>query len=207
MLSGILRILKATSILLMVFLSASTQSTILHNDQLEPAGVLDAYVISSEGPSFNYPHGNRSHDLIQTPDPLVIRVGIEVEVVDPDGVDTVIGSWANAHDPYDLELAWVNVTMQYTPTEMYPDLYTAWVLNYTWGIDDWGSFWYNKAYANDTLGHWSTSAVWYSSFSVIATPPSPNAFIIGFIYVVGILAIVIVYASIQWPRIQGLLNR
>ena len=195
MLAGTIQTSKTISIGLVVFLLLSINCVILNSTQIDSAEESGTFAISSDGPSFNVTMGNLSYDLIRTPGPMEIRIGIEVEVIDSDGVDTVIGSWANAQEWDNEELTWNNVTMSYSPREMYSDLYAAWILNYTWEVDDWGSIWYYKAYANDTLGHWSTSGVWFSVISVIDPPPSPYAWIAGLSFIVGSTAIFSVYAS------------
>ncbi len=183
------RVLVTTGLVLILLFSFGC--TFLNTDIVEHEVDAETYAVSSDSPSFNYPDGNTSHDYIRTLDPPIIQIKIRVEVLDPDGVDSVIGSWANAHDSYDHEFSWVNVTMSHAPIEVYPDLYTAWVLNYTYGVDDWGHFWYFKAYANDTLGHWSVSEVWYSSFAVIGRPHPDYELIFGYILLFALPVIII----------------
>jgi hypothetical protein len=87
-------------------------------------------------------------------------LSLEVEVTDPDGVDAVIGSHR-----LDSEAAWHNTTLAYTPMTDHPDLYSASVMNYTLGPEHWNVTWYFKFYANDSLGNWATSEVYFQSIS------------------------------------------
>ncbi len=117
-------------------------------------------VADSNGPTFAVPLGNTSVTFPPGTYPVNFTLSLEVEVIDPDGVDTVIGSHR-----LDSETAWHNTTLSYTPTTDHPDLYSAFVMNYTLGPEHWGVMWYFKFYANDSLGNWNSSGVWFRSFS------------------------------------------
>jgi len=117
-------------------------------------------IADTNGPEFDVPFGNLSIDLPPESGPMNISLKLRGEVTDPDGVDTVIGSYR-----LDEEIEWHNKTLSYTPTETYPNLYSSFVMNYSLGPGNWGVKWYFKFYANDTLGNWNSSSVYFHSIS------------------------------------------
>jgi hypothetical protein len=112
----------------------------------------------SNGPTFAVLLGNTSVTLPPGAYPRNYTLSLQVEVTDPDGVDTVIGSYRLGS-----ETVWHNMTLSYTPTTDHPDLYSAFVMNYTLGPDHSSVMWYFRFYANDSLGNWSSSGVWFRS--------------------------------------------
>lgn len=121
-------------------------------------GETQQAITDTNGPVFDVPFGNLSIDLPPETGPMNISLKLRVEVTDPDGVDTVIGSYR-----LDEETEWHNKTHSYTPRETHPNLYSAFVMNYTLGPGNWGVRWYFKFYANDTVGSWNSSAVYVHS--------------------------------------------
>jgi hypothetical protein len=122
----------------------------------------DSHIIAdSTGPTFAVIDGNTSTTFPPGADPVNFTLGLEVEVTDPDGVDMVIGSHR-----LDSEAAWHNTTLAYTPTTDHPDLYSAFVMNNTLGPEHWNMMWYFKFYANDSLGNWASTGVWYRSADI-----------------------------------------
>ncbi|MHA2140179.1 MAG: hypothetical protein ACXADC_05870 [Candidatus Thorarchaeota archaeon] len=199
---------KLISKLLIVLLLVSINSTVLNNYQMKSLNRSEMHSLSSEGPSIILYTGNLSVDLFPSPVPVELLFELLVDVVDPDGVDTVIGSWASADDWDDVDLSWENVTMAHSPEEDLPDKYEAKVLNFTLGPEDWFTIMYFKFYANDSLGNWSATGVWYTSyFGGSLGPPyfEMIAIIVLLILPMSIIALLIV--SKRSPRIKELLDR
>lgn len=119
--------------------------------------ISETYHLCSEGPEFNVINGNESGTLAPA-ESYNLTFTLITEVTDPDGVDTVIGSYNR-----DNKSVWQNISMYYSPTERHPNLYKSIPLNYTLGPGNWGVIWWFKFYANDSNGNWSSSGVWFNS--------------------------------------------
>lgn len=165
---------------------------------LVPAGVSTSLSVLEEsqqsisdtnGPEFDVPFGNLSIDFHPESGPVNISLMLRVEVTAPSGVDTVIGSYR-----LDDENEWHNKTLSYTPREGYPDLYSAFVMNRTLCSGDWGGKWYFKFYANDTLGNWNNSSVWFESFFGGGMPSPASSIFLNPLFWIAVVATVLVIA-------------
>jgi hypothetical protein len=113
-------------------------------------------------------------------------------VRDPDGIDTVIGSYKNRS-----ESIWKNVTM-----EVYGDignntfLYSAKPLNFTLDNEHRLEVWYVKYYANDTLGNWNVSELVSISKYLLPSGSQPDYSIV----IVVAIGIVIIMAGVVYMK-------
>lgn len=108
----------------------------------------------SEGPTFDPSWMPDFVDLVPDYRPANLTLELVVGVEDPDGVDSVIGSYRNSSRP-----EWTNVTMSEDLTRSSSGVYTVAALRYT---TPWGSFltvWQVIFYANDSLGNWNISVM------------------------------------------------
>jgi hypothetical protein len=119
----------------------------------------------SEGPTFTFEMPNFA-DLIPGTEPVNLSLNLAVTVTDPDGVDTVIGSYSNRSDPI-----WRNVTLHQDLISGTSGYYIGHACNFTLDDEHSGVIWDIKFYANDTLGHWNVSETTFLSFWRPNLPP------------------------------------
>jgi len=105
----------------------------------------------SQGPSFSLGWMPGFEDLVPNTEPVNLTLRLVVGVTDPDGVDSVIGSYKNSS-----QTEWTNVTMHEDPRYSQPDVYDADV-NYTTPAGGFLYIWQYLFYANDSLGNWNKS--------------------------------------------------
>jgi len=108
----------------------------------------------SEGPSFDLSWMPDFADFVPDNRPLNLTLELVVGVEDPDGVDSVIGSYRNESQP-----EWTNVTMSEDLTRGSSGVYSAAVLNYTTPSGSFSILWQAVFYANDSLGNWNKSVM------------------------------------------------
>jgi hypothetical protein len=136
--------------------------------------------------------GNRSGDYFPSTDPVNATLDLLVLVRDPDGIDTVIGSYKNRS-----ESIWKNVTM-----EVYGDLgnntvlYSAKPLNFTLDKEHRLEVWYVKYYANDTLGNWNVSELVSISKYLLPSRYQPDYSLV----IVGAIGIVIIVVGVVYKK-------
>jgi hypothetical protein len=119
----------------------------------------------SEGPTFTFEMPNFA-DLTPGTGPVNLSLTLAVTVTDPDGVDTVLGSYSNRS-----ESIWRNVTLHHDLTSVTSDFYKGHACNFTLDDEHSGVIWDIKFYANDTLGHWNVSETTFLSVWRPNLPP------------------------------------
>jgi hypothetical protein len=151
-----------------------------------------AFVLSdSTGPEF-LDVGDAFADSIPSADPLNMTLRFSVLVRDPDGIDTVIGSYKNRS-----ESIWKNVTMDiYSDRGNNTYRYFTEPLNFTLDIEHTLAVWDLKFYANDTLGNWNYSELGSTSYNMFAIEYQPDYSIV----IVGAMGIVIIVAGVVYMK-------
>ncbi len=109
-----------------------------------------------EGPAFQFAMPEFA-DLVPGTGVVNLSLNLAVSVSDPDGVDTVIGSYKNRS-----KSTWRNVTLRNDPDAYYHDLYIGHAINYTLDVHG-GVIWDIRFYANDSLGNWNASDITFFS--------------------------------------------
>ena len=119
----------------------------------------------SEGPTFTFTMPNFA-DLIPSKEPISLSLELAVRVTDPDGVDTVIGSYSNRS-----ESLWQNITLHQDWASGKSDYYKGHACDFTLDETHNGVIWDIKFYANDTLGNWNVSETTFLSVWRPNLPP------------------------------------
>ena len=119
-----------------------------------------------EGPVFQFEMPEFA-DLVPGTGAVNLSLNLAVSVSDPDGVDTVIGSYKNRS-----ESTWRNVTLRNDPDAYWHDLYLGHATNYTLDDEHSGVIWDIRFYANDSLGNWNASDITFFSIARSGLPPS-----------------------------------
>ena len=122
----------------------------------------------SQGPSFNLSSMPGFMDLVPDTEPVNLTLRLTVGVTDPDGVDSVIGSYRNSS-----QIEWTNVTMSEDLSYNQSGIYIAEALNYTTPAGGFNIVWQYVFYANDSLGNWNQSAMGNMS---VARQVGPSTF-------------------------------
>ena len=172
-------------ILVLVVIMVTSNQSLTFNSTFSRKNDFAFALSDSTGPEF-LDVGNRSGDFYPSTDPVNATLGLSVLVRDPDGIDTVIGSYKNRS-----ESIWKNVTMEvYSDVGNNTYLYFAEPLNFTLDNEHRGAEWDLKFYANDSLGNWNYSELGSISYWLILFGYQPD-YSIAIVVAIGIVIVVV----------------
>ena len=143
----------------------------------------------SDGPTI-IPEMPQYIDVVGSGEKDTYWLVLRANVTDPDGIETVIGSYCNRS-----EGKWYNITMQPDPDHESGDIYKIVARNYTLTNRNSGVIWDIKFYACDSLGHWSTNQTFQSVNRLWRSEPTglePVELTIGITTALLVLAVVII---------------
>ena len=163
--------LRSLPVLILLLFPFTTAIIIFDANELESPRKTYHLLANSEGPTFTFMMPNFA-DLIPGTEPVDVSLDLTVKVTDPDGVDTVIGSYSNRS-----ESIWKNVTLHKDLISGISNSYKGHACDYTLNKEHYGVIWDIKFYANDTLGNWNVSETTFLSvFRPNLPPPSESTY-------------------------------
>ena len=143
---------------------------------------------SSEGPVF----GNYSTDLTST-FYNQCTPSVDIDVYDPDGVDAVWLSYKRAN-----ETSWTNQSMSLLP----PGEGNTYVGRFTVNVSRTETWFDVQFFANDTLGHMSSSSV-YPLLILYNKPDDPGPSVFPWFLVVPVLVVIFPFGLYHlWTRLR-----
>lgn len=151
--------------LLLILLPLTTVITLFDEINFEFPCKRVHFLADFEGPTFTFEMPNFA-DLVPSTGSVNLSLDLAVTVTDPDGVDTVIGSYSNRS-----ESIWKNVTLHQDWTSDTSDYYKGHACDFTIDEKHNGVIWDIKFYANDTLGNWNVSETTFLSVWRPNLPP------------------------------------